>query len=193
MQISEGHIPFRGYRTWYRVVGDAEQPGKSPLLCLHGGPGSGHFYLEPLEALAETGRRVILYDQLGCGNSDVPEDLSTYTVSLYVDEVTAVRKALGLESLHILGHSWGGMLAMEYALTQPDGLRSLILSNTGSSMPQWMAEDAVLLRKAPREGAEDAQAARSRWDDRFAGIQAGGRGVLSSPRQPARPTAARMP
>lgn len=150
MQTQEGRIPFRGYHTWYRLVGDGESPGKSPLLCLHGGPGGGHFYLEPLEALAEGGRRVILYDQLGCGNSDVPEDLSIHTVSLYVDEVDAVRKALGLETVHILGHSWGGMLAMEYALTQPTGLRSLVLSNTGASMPQWMAEDAALLARLPQ-------------------------------------------
>jgi len=149
MNVLEGRVEFRGYHTWYRIVGDDDRPGKSPLLCLHGGPGSGHFYLEPLEALAESGRRVIFYDQLGCGNSDVPEELSIHTVSLYVEEIAAIRIALGLESLHILGHSWGGMLAMEYALTQPAGLRSLVLSNTGASMPQWMAEDAVLLQALP--------------------------------------------
>ncbi len=151
MQIREGHISFRGYRTWYRIVGDDEQSDKAPLLCLHGGPGGGHYYLEPLEQLAAGGRRVVLYDQLGCGNSDVPEALSTYTVELYVDEVDAIRKALGLDAVHILGHSWGGMLAMQYALTQPAGLRSLILSNTGASMPQWMAEDAVLLAHLPEK------------------------------------------
>ncbi len=151
MHISEGHISFHGYRTWYRIVGDGEQSGKAPLLCLHGGPGGGHYYLEPVEQLAAGGRRVVLYDQLGCGNSDVPEELSTYTVELYVDEVDAVRKALGLDAVHILGHSWGGMLAMQYALTQPAGLRSLVLSNTGASMPQWMAEDAVLLTHLPEK------------------------------------------
>ncbi|HET6846767.1 MAG TPA: proline iminopeptidase-family hydrolase [Anaerolineales bacterium] len=151
MHIQEGTIPFRGYHTWYRVVGEQDQLGRAPVLCLHGGPGSGHFYLEPLEALAEDGRQVIFYDQLGCGNSDVPEDLSLHTVDLYVDEVDAVRLALGLESVHILGHSWGGMLAMQYALTQPHGLRSLILSNTGASMPQWMAEDAILLAQLPEK------------------------------------------
>jgi proline-specific peptidase len=151
MQISEGLIPFRGYHTWYRIVGDGEEPGKTPVLCLHGGPGGGHYYLEPLETLAEGRRRVILYDQLGCGNSDVPADPATYTVGLYVDEVDAVRKALGLESVHVLGHSWGGMLAMQYALTQPRGLRSLVLSNTGASMPQWMAEDAVLVAQLPEK------------------------------------------
>lgn len=157
MEFSEGRIPFRGYETWYRIVGAAESPGKSPLLCLHGGPGSGHYYLEPLEALAEGGRRVILYDQLGCGNSDVPEDISIHTVRLYVEEIDALRAALGLESVHILGHSWGGMLAMEYALTQPRGLRSLVLSNTGASMPQWMAEDALLLAQLPEKVRQTLQ------------------------------------
>ena len=66
MQASEGTIPFRGHETWYRIVGDAEEPGRLPLLCLHGGPGFTHYYLEPLEALAEH-PRVIFYDQLGCG------------------------------------------------------------------------------------------------------------------------------
>ena len=62
---NEGFVSFRGYNVWYRVVGDRETPGKLPLLCLHGGPGGTHDYLEPLEAMVATGRRVIFYDQLG--------------------------------------------------------------------------------------------------------------------------------
>jgi pimeloyl-ACP methyl ester carboxylesterase len=65
----EGFVSFRGYKVWYRTVGNDEEPGKLPLLVLHGGPGAAHDYLEPIEALARTGRRVIFYDQLGCGNS----------------------------------------------------------------------------------------------------------------------------
>ncbi len=71
---------FHGYRTWYRIVGDQEDEGKFPLLCLHGGPGMSHDYLEPLEAIAETGRRVIFYDQLGCGNSDHPHDPALWNI-----------------------------------------------------------------------------------------------------------------
>jgi len=134
--IKEGFIPFRGYRTWYRTVGDREEPGKLPLICLHGGPGASWDYLEPLEAMAETGRRVIFYDQLGSGNSDEPHNPALYMVALYVDEINSVRNALGLEHVHILGQSWGGMLAMEYALKQPPGLTGLILADTGASMPQ---------------------------------------------------------
>jgi pimeloyl-ACP methyl ester carboxylesterase len=79
-------VPFRGYRTWYRVVGDAEQEGKLPVLYLHGGPGGTDDYLESLEPMAETGRRAIFYDQLGCGKSDLPDDTSLWTVATFVDE-----------------------------------------------------------------------------------------------------------
>ncbi len=159
----EGLVPFRGYRVWYRAVGEArrdfvvgerEAPGKLPLLCLHGGPGCPHDYLEPLEGMAETGRRVIFYDQLGCGNSDVPEDPSIYTLALYVEEVGVIRRALGLERVHLLGHSWGGMLALEYALTRPTGLASLILADTAASSQHWMAEGRRLAAELPPEVQE---------------------------------------
>jgi proline-specific peptidase len=137
----EGYIPFRDWQTWYRVVGDREAPGKLPLLLLHGGPGAAHDYLEALEAMAGTGRRVIFYDQLGCGNSGLPEPApDLWTVQLYVDEIDAVRRFLGLDRVHLLGHSWGGMLAMEYALTRPAGLVSLTIASSPASMPQWVAE-----------------------------------------------------
>ena len=140
LPIKEGYVPFRGHKVWYRIVGDRDEPGKLPLLCLHGGPGIPHDYLESLERMAGTGRRVIFYDQLGCGNSDQPHDPSLWTVDLFVEEVGVVRKALGLDRLHLLGQSWGGMLAMQYALTQPVGLVSLIVASSPASMPQWVAE-----------------------------------------------------
>ncbi len=111
MPVREGFVSFRGYQVWYRIVGEREDLGQLPLLCLHGGPGAPHDYLEPLEAMAATGRRVIFYDQLGCGNSDQPHHLSMWAVDLFVEEVGVVRRALGLERVHILGQSWGGMLA----------------------------------------------------------------------------------
>jgi L-proline amide hydrolase len=146
---TEGRIPFRGYETWYRVVGADEESGKLPILTLHGGPGACHDYLEPMEALAATGRRVIFYDQLGCGNSAVPSNPSLWTVDLYVDEVNAVRKALGLDRVHLLGQSWGGMLSMQYALTQPAGLASLIIESSPASMIQWVAEANKLRENLP--------------------------------------------
>ena len=137
--IKEGFIPFRGYNTWYRMVGDQDAAGKLPLLCLHGGPGATHDYLEPLEAMTTSGRRVILYDQLGAGNSDHPHDPSMWTVALFVEELSGIRRALGLENVHILGQSWGGMLAMEYALTQPAGLASVTIADSPASMLQWVS------------------------------------------------------
>jgi len=148
---TEGRIPFSGYETWYRLVGDREEDGKLPLLCLHGGPGATHDYLEPLQAVSETGRRVVFYDQLGCGKSDLPNDPSLYTVELFVDEVGAVRTELGLEHVHLFGNSWGGMLAMEYALTKPAGLESLVLASSPASIPQWVEETGKLRAELPQD------------------------------------------
>src|SRR5512138_3298537 len=122
----EGYIPFHGYRTWYRIAGDRADRSKLPLLCLHGGPGMAHDYLEPLEALAETGRQVIFYDQVGCGKSDHPHDPSLWEIKLFVEEVDAVRKFLALDQIHLFGQSWGGFLAQEYMFTEPGGVKSLI-------------------------------------------------------------------
>ena len=150
----EGFVSFRGFNTWYRILGDRELPGKLPLLCLHGGPGAPHDYLEPLEAMAATGRRVIFYDQLGAGNSDHPHNPSMWTVPLFVEELGLIRQALGLEHVHILGQSWGGMLGMEYALTQPLGLASLIVADSPASMPQWVAEANRLRAELPSDVQE---------------------------------------
>jgi len=149
--VQEGTIPFRGYETWYRIVGAAEEPGKLPLLCLHGGPGVPHEYLESLEAMAATGRRVIFYDQLGCGNSTHVDNPALWTVELFVEEVDVVRRALGLERLHILGQSWGGMLTMQYMLTQPQGVASITIASSPSSMSMWLAEANRLRGELPAD------------------------------------------
>src|SRR4030081_2389056 len=96
--VREGYIPFRGFGTWFRVVGDLEEGGKLPILTLHGGRGAAHDYLEPLEAMAATGRRIIFYDQLGCGNSGLAEPApNLWTVPLYLDEIDVVREVLGVD------------------------------------------------------------------------------------------------
>ncbi len=156
--VQEGTIAFRGYETWYRIVGAGEEPGKLPLLCLHGGPGVPHDYLESLEAMAATGRRVIFYDQLGCGNSTHVDNPALWTVDLFVEEVDVVRKALGLERIHLLGQSWGGMLTMQYMLTQPKGIASITIASSPSSMSMWLAEANRLRRELP----EDVQEALTR-------------------------------
>jgi L-proline amide hydrolase len=150
--IKEGYITFKGYKTWYRIVGEKEAPGKLPLLTLHGGPGACHDYLESLDAMADTGRRVIYYDQLGCGNSHIDESKpEMWTVDLYVEEVDVVRKALGLERIHLLGQSWGGMLAMEYMIRQPKGVASVTIASSPASMIQWVAEANKLRKQLPPE------------------------------------------
>jgi proline-specific peptidase len=151
VSANEGFLPFRDYRTWYRVVGDEESEGKLPVVLLHGGPGGTHDYLEPLEALADTGRRVVFYDQIGCGKSDLPEDDSLWVVETFVDELGVVRQELGLDRIHLFGNSWGGMLAMEYALTQPDGLESLVLASSPASIPQWVEETGKLRAELPSD------------------------------------------
>ena len=148
MRVVEGRIPFRGFETWYRDVGPE---GGIPLVCLHGGPGSTHFYFTPLERLAEEGRRLVLYDQLGCGNSDRPDDDDLWTVELFIDELNTVREALALDRIHLLGTSWGAMLGIEYALTQPPGLVSLTLNSPPTSSETWMAEARRLRDELPED------------------------------------------
>jgi len=110
--IKEGFIPFRGYKTWYRVVGDHEEPGRLPILCLHGGPGPTHAFLQPFESIASSGRRVIFYDQLGSGNSNCPPDPTLWAMDLFVQELGTVCEALELDHVHLLGFSWGGIAGL---------------------------------------------------------------------------------
>lgn len=144
---AEGFIDFLGYRTWYKVVGPKETT-HPPMVVVHGGPGIPHDYLEPLEALA-TDRRLVFYDQLGCGRSDRPEDPSLWSVETFTDEIQAVREALGLDSLHLFGHSMGGTLALNYALRQPAGVLSLVLASAVASVPAYLEEG---LRQIDRFG-----------------------------------------
>lgn len=152
LKDQEGFIPVEdGFRVWYRSIGGGASDETIPLLCLHGGPGVPHDYLENMALMASEQRRVIFYDQLGCGNSDKPDDPARWRIPRFVTELATVRKALGLDRVHILGQSWGGMLAIEYAITQPQGLVSLVLANTTSSIPLWVAEANRLREQLPPE------------------------------------------
>lgn len=134
--VQEGYLPVTGGLVWYKVV----NPGTNiPLLTLHGGPGSSHHYLEPLEHLADE-RPVIFYDQLGCGKSERPNDTFLWQRKRFVEELSQIRKALKLEQVHLFGHSWGTMLAIDYALTKPDGLISLVLASPALSIPRWLKD-----------------------------------------------------
>ncbi|MDQ3890266.1 MAG: proline iminopeptidase-family hydrolase [Actinomycetota bacterium] len=140
--MKEGTVNVPGGRVWYGVHGE----GAMPLLCLHGGPGFPHDYLEPLAELADD-RGVIFYDQLGCGRSERPPDESLWTLDRSLEEVERVRGGLALDGFYVFGSSWGGLLAIEYALTKPAGLRGLILASPLVSVPRWV-EDSARLKDA---------------------------------------------
>ncbi len=138
----EGTAPFRGWRTWYRVTGDPDS-SKAPLVILHGGPGFSHDYLLRLTSLADAGRLVIHYDQLGAGRSTHLPDKGAdfWQVPLFVDELDNLLRHLGIAGrYHLLGQSWGGMLAAEHAVTQPAGLRALVIADSPASMELWVRE-----------------------------------------------------
>src|ERR1700733_5664501 len=139
--VNEGYIDVPGGKIWHYDVGAGD---RTPLLCLHGGPGSTHHNLAPLEALADRGR-VIFYDQLGCGRSERPDYDGLWTVDRFVEELAQVRAALGLDRLHLFGNSWGGMLAMQYILDRRPELESLILCGSPASMIRWVQDCDRLL------------------------------------------------
>jgi proline iminopeptidase len=125
----------------HEVVTYSFGAGDEVVLCLNGGPGLPCDYLrEPHACLADHGYRVVAYDQLGCGASDKPNDASLWTIERYAKEVEAVREALGLGRVHLLGQSWGGWLSIEYGITHPDNLKTVILENTCGDMPHLIGE-----------------------------------------------------
>jgi proline iminopeptidase len=125
----------------YRVVTYSFGAGDDVVLCLNGGPGLPCDYLrEPHACLADHGYRVVAYDQLGCGESDKPSDPSLWTIERYALEVETVREALGLGRVHLLGQSWGGWLSIEYGVTFPHSLKTVILEDTCGDMPHLVSE-----------------------------------------------------
>ena len=129
------------YKVWTKRVGR----GPVKVLVLHGGPGGNHVMLKALEYfLPEAGIEVYFYDQLGCGYSDQPDDVSLWTLERYVQEVEEVRGGLGLDNFVLYGHSWGDVLALEYALTYEQHLRGLVISNMTAGMTSLVKHLEVL-------------------------------------------------
>src|SRR3954452_5138680 len=160
-EVREGTVPFETggetHQTWYRVTGELRPDGPAPLVVLHGGPGAAHDYLLALTDLTADGRAVIHYDQLGNGRSTHYTDRGAdfWTVELFVRELHNLVDALGIaDRHHVLGQSWGGFLGQEYTLTQPAGLRSLVLADTAASWADFAAEAGQLRAELP----EDVQA-----------------------------------
>lgn len=151
LEPRDGFVDVPGGRIWYRIVGGGT---RTPLVLLHGGPGAPSYYLNPLAALADE-RPVIFYDQLGAGRSDKPADVTLWRIERFVEELGRLRAELGLDQVHLLGHSWGTMLAVDYMLTKPDGVRSLVLASPALSTSRWL-EDAATLKKTLPESVQAA-------------------------------------
>jgi proline iminopeptidase len=142
-------VPVDGrFQVWTKSIG----MGPATLLTLHGGPGCTHEYLECFEDfLPPQGIRVIYYDQLGSHYSDQPDEPGLWTAERFREEVEQVRVALGLEDFYLYGHSWGGMLAIEYALKYQRHLKGMIVSNMTASIPSYVAYINELRQKLSPE------------------------------------------
>ncbi|WP_168731257.1 proline iminopeptidase-family hydrolase [Robertkochia marina] len=141
----EGKLKVEGGNIWYKVTGDGQD---TPLVLLHGGPGYSSFYLKPLEELGKD-RQVIRYDQLGAGKSDMVTDSSLFTVDHFVDELETLRTHLKVEKWHVLGHSWGSILALEYFKKYPDHVTSLIFGSPCLDLKLWEQSTNELLLTLP--------------------------------------------
>lgn len=141
----EGFIPVKGGKVWYRIVGSGD---KTPVVLLHGGPGATSYYLNPMQPLGAD-RPVIFIDQLGCGRSDKLTDTTLMTTDAYVEQLEQVRKALGLESFYLYGHSWGTMLGMDYYLKYPGAVKAMVIASPCLSAPLWQKDADTLIAALP--------------------------------------------
>ena len=142
----EGYTAVADGRVWYRRQGEGDG---LPLLVLHGGPGAAAYYVEPLAERLAAHRETVVYDQLGCGRSDKPDDPSLWTLDRAVAEVDAVREALGLERCHLLGQSWGGWLSIEYMCRGATGVAGLVLASTSASIHEFTSAARALIEELP--------------------------------------------
>jgi len=158
-------MTWNGHETWYRVVGELDPASTlTPVVICHGGPGGSHDYCEPIADLSHTGRPCVLYDQIGCGKSqhlpDAPAEF--WSPQLFKDELGELTRHLGIADRHaVVGQSWGGMLAMEYALDHPRGLSGMVVADSPASMALWVSEANRLREDLP----EDVQATLTRHEE----------------------------
>jgi L-proline amide hydrolase len=151
-------MEWSGHETWYRVVGELDPDApQTPVVICHGGPGAAHDYCEPIADLSRFGRACVLYDQLGCGRSqllpDAPADF--WTTELFKEELGELTRHLGIADRYaVVGQSWGGMLAMAYALDHPVGLRGMVVADSPASMPLWISETSRLRADLPPDVQE---------------------------------------
>jgi proline-specific peptidase len=173
----ESFLQVPGGRIWYKVSGDGRG---TPVILLHGGPGFSSFYLKPMKALGKD-RLVIRYDQLGGDKSDTVSDTTMFTIDHFVAELDSLRSFMGLPRVHLLGHSWGTILALEYYRAHPEHVASLTLGSAALDIPGWERHARELVKTLPdsmqraiqvreREGkfdAPDYQAALGEFYSRY--------------------------
>jgi proline iminopeptidase len=143
----EGFVQVEGGRVWYKIVGEGKG---TPLLLIHGGPGSSSCKGMPTYTMLSNERPVIFYDQLGTGNSERVWDTALWKPSRFADEIDSLRKALGLKELHMLGHSWGGAVLIEYLSKKNAGIKSAIFAAPLISTSVWISDAKILLSKMPK-------------------------------------------
>lgn len=138
----EARLAVDGGNIWYKVSGSTTGV---PVILLHGGPGFNSFYLKPLEALGDE-RPVVRYDQLGGGKSDGLTDTAKMNIPHFVAELDSLRAHLGFDKVHIFGHSWGSVLAMEYYRAHPEHVVSLSFGGPVMSLPAYAAHAKSLVK-----------------------------------------------
>lgn len=163
-----GKVPFTGEscltvdggEIWYRVSGTGEG---LPVVLIHGGPGGNSYYLKAFEDIGND-RQVVRYDQLGCGKSGYSEDTTLFTIGHFVDELELLRNHLGFPEWHILGHSWGTIIAIEYYRHYPDRVSSLVFGSPCLDATDWANSTKQLLRSLPDSLQEAILKAESTGD-----------------------------
>jgi proline iminopeptidase len=166
LPAGEALLPVPGGRIWYRKSGTGTG---TPVILLHGGPGLNSYYLKPLEALGSD-RPVIRYDQLGGGKSDKIGDTTMFTIPHFVAELDSLRSALGFAKVHILGHSWGTILAYEYYKAHPDRVASIVFGSACLDIPAYEKRAKSLigtLSDSAQKAIKTAEAAKKFTDSSY--------------------------
>lgn len=159
LPVGDGRLAVHGGNIWYKVSGSGNG---TPVVLLHGGPGSSSFYMKPFEDLGND-RQVVRYDQLGGGKSDKITDTTMFTIDHFVAELDSLRSALGVKKWHLVGHSWGTILAVEYYRTHPEHVASLSLCSPALDLAAWAKnarQSLTTLSDSAQEAIRKAEATR---------------------------------
>ena len=157
-QARQGLLSLPTGRLYYEVVGEGD-----PIVVVHGGPGLDHNYLRPGLDVLGSSRALVYYDQRGTGRSDADLDSASINVDAFVEDIDELRQVLGYERITLLGHSFGGLIAMGYALAHPDRVRALILMDTAEPGSRWASrtQQRSAASRTPADSAELAELAAS--------------------------------